>query len=137
MGRSHGVGLAIKDVSERTGLAAATIRMWERRYGFPSPVRTASGYRAYTEDDVDVLRRVVAFRNEGLSLPAALLRAREARPATDRPSLYGTIVAAGAPVASRRLTKATLRAISHAIEDETIARGAGPKLPVRTRASCR
>ena len=29
--------LAIKDIAERTGIAAGTIRMWEQRHGFPTP----------------------------------------------------------------------------------------------------
>jgi DICT domain-containing protein len=56
---------------------------------------------------------------------AALERAR-ATGDSDRPSLYGAILAAGAPVRPQTLRKATLLAISRAIEDETIARGAGP-----------
>ena len=52
--------LKIKDVAERTGVAAATIRMWEQRYGFPAPQRTASGYRQYSERDVEAIRTVVA-----------------------------------------------------------------------------
>lgn len=119
-------GLAIREVAERTGLAAGTIRMWEQRYGFPAPARTTSGYRSYTEADVELLRRVIALRGEGLSVAAALERAREGTGGTDRPSLYGAILAAGSPVRPQSLSKATLLAISRAIEDETIARGAGP-----------
>jgi DICT domain-containing protein len=118
-------GLAIKDVAARTGLAAGTIRAWEQRYGFPMPARTPSGYRSYSDADVALLRRVVVFRSEGLSLPAALERARLTG-GSDRPSLYGSILASGAPVRPQSLSKATLLAISRAIEDETIARGAGP-----------
>src|SRR3978361_419062 len=69
--------LAIKDVAERTGIAAGTIRMWEQRYGFPVPDRTPSGYRRYTEDDVDTLRKVLAPRHRGLSVPAAMHRAQD------------------------------------------------------------
>ena len=68
--------LAIKDVAERTGIAPGTIRMWEQRYGFPSPDRTASGYRRYTDDDVEALRRVASYRRLGLSIPAAIDRVR-------------------------------------------------------------
>jgi MerR family transcriptional regulator, light-induced transcriptional regulator len=120
--------LAIKDVAERTGIAAGTIRMWEQRYGFPVPERTPSGYRRYRTADVDTLRRVLALREDGLSVPAALARAREAgTEATDRPSIYGAILSGGElPVTPRLLRKRTLVAISKAIEDETIARGAGP-----------
>jgi DICT domain-containing protein len=119
-------GLAIKDVAERTGITAATIRIWEQRYGFPEPSRTPSGYRVYTEDDVDALRRVAALRETGLSVPAAVERARAASGASDRPSIYGAIAASEGVVASRRLRKRTLIAISRAIEDETLARAAGP-----------
>jgi DICT domain-containing protein/predicted DNA-binding transcriptional regulator AlpA len=119
-------GLAIKDVAERTGLAAATIRMWEQRYGFPAPQRTASGYRQYTEADVETLKRVLAFRETGLSVPAALARARRRTGETDRPSIYGAIATADAPVRPQRLRKSTLLAISRAIEDEAMARAAGP-----------
>ena len=119
-------GLAIKEVAERTGIAAATIRMWEQRYGFPEPARTASGYRMYTDDDVAALRRVSTLRDTGLSVPAALERARAAAGATDRPSIYGAIAGGDEPVPARRLRKRTLLAISRAIEDETLARAAGP-----------
>ena len=119
-------GLAIKDVAEKTGIAAATIRMWEQRYGFPEPARTPSGYRMYTDEDVEALRRVSTFRENGLSVPAALERARAASGATDRPSIFGAIAGADEPVPARRLRKSTLLAISRAIEDETLARAAGP-----------
>jgi DICT domain-containing protein len=119
-------GLAIKEVAERTGIAAGTIRMWEQRYGFPEPARTASGYRMYTDEDVEALRRVSTFRENGLSVPAALERARAASGSTDRPSIYGAIAAGDDPVPARRLRKSTLLAISRAIEDETLARAAGP-----------
>jgi DICT domain-containing protein len=119
-------GLAIKEVAERTGLAAGTIRMWEQRYGVPVPSRTASGYRVYSDEDVELLRRAVAFRERGLSVSAALERAGTFGTPTDRPSIFGAIASSGAPVRPRSLHKRTLTAISHAIEDEAIARAAGP-----------
>ena len=99
-------GLAIKDVAERTGIAAGTIRMWEQRYGFPEPERTTAGYRVYSEEDVEALRRVVAYRERGLSVPAAVDRARSSALATDRPSLYGVLAAGDAPLSARVLTQA-------------------------------
>ena len=119
-------GLAIKDVAERTGIAAATIRVWEQRYGFPEPERTPAGYRLYSDEDVAALKRVLALRETGLSVPAAVERARAAAGATDRPSLFGALATGQAPVQARRLSKPTLLAISRAIEDETMARAAGP-----------
>ena len=119
-------GLAIRDVAERTGLAAGTIRMWEQRYGAPVPSRAPSGYRVYSLQDVEMLRRAVAFRERGLSVPAALDRARTIGE-TDRPSIYGAIVSGGeAPATPRVLRKRTLIQLSRAIEDETLARAASP-----------
>jgi DICT domain-containing protein len=119
-------GLAIKDVAEQTGLAAGTIRMWEQRYGFPEPERTPSGYRVYTPHDVETLRRIVAYREGGLSVPAALDRARAAGDPTDRASIYGAIMAADGAGRPLVLAKRTLLAISRGIEDETLARAACP-----------
>ncbi len=119
-------GLAIKDVAERTGIAAGTIRRWEQRTGLPEPEGTAAGYRVYSEEDVEALRRVVAYRERGLAGPAAVDRARSSALATDRPSLYGVLAAGDAPLSARVLTKRTLIEVSRAIEDETISRAAAP-----------
>src|SRR5205085_10711693 len=115
--------LSISEVSARTGVAPGTLRMWEQRYGFPVPERTASGYRRYPSAVVDDVRRVVDLRGRGLSMSAAIERAAE-RPdlPTDRASLYAAV--AGLP--RRRLRKRTLIAISRAIEDEAIAGAAAP-----------
>ena len=120
--------LAIKDVAEQTGIAAGTIRMWEQRYGFPDPQRTASGYRRYGPDDVEALRRVVAYRHRGLSIPAAIERARETGGVSDRPSIYAAVRATDHGAQPQVLCKSTLVAISRAIEHETLARAAAPVL---------
>ena len=119
-------GLAIKDVAERTGIAAGTIRMWEQRYGFPEPERTTAGYRLYGEDDVEALRRVLALRERGLSVPAAVERVRGAEMGTDRPSLFAALSGGDQPIASQLLMKRTLLAISRAIEDEAMSRASSP-----------
>ena len=102
--------------------------MWEQRYGFPDPQRTPSGYRRYREEDVDVLCRAVGLREQGMSVPAALARARATtRARTDHPSIYGAIMASDtAPVRPRPLRKRSLLAISRAMEDEAMARAAAP-----------
>lgn len=45
-------GCSIRVVVNRTGVAADTLRVWERRYGFPKPDRRPGGSRIYSEDDV-------------------------------------------------------------------------------------
>jgi DICT domain-containing protein len=117
--------LAIKDLAEATGLAPGTIRMWEQRYGFPEPERTAGGYRQYTAHDVQTLRRALGFRERGLSVPAALERARARPGVSDSPSIYAA-VAGSAGVSARVLRKRTLLRLSRAIEDETLAHAAAP-----------
>jgi DICT domain-containing protein/predicted DNA-binding transcriptional regulator AlpA len=118
--------LAIKDVAERTGIAAGTIRMWEQRYGFPAPERTSSGYRRYTEDDVDALRKVLALRHRGLSVPAAISRAQDTGGASDHPSIYAAVAAQDVAARPLILKKATLIALSKAIEHEALALAAAP-----------
>jgi DICT domain-containing protein len=120
--------LAIKDVAEQTGLAAGTIRMWETRYGFPTPQRTPSGYRRYTHEDVEALRRVVALRHRGLSIPAAIDRARETGGPADHPSLYAAVASTDHAARPQVLRRSTLVALSRAIEHEALAHAASPVL---------
>ncbi len=48
--------LSIAAVERETGLSKDTLRVWERRYGFPAPMRDAFGERAYPVDQVERLR---------------------------------------------------------------------------------
>ena len=51
--------LPIRTVSRLTGLSTDTLRVWERRYGFPKPVRAASGLRLFSDEDLRRLTLVV------------------------------------------------------------------------------
>lgn len=48
--------LSIAAVERDTGLSKDTLRVWERRYGFPQPERDALGERQYPLDQVEKLR---------------------------------------------------------------------------------
>lgn len=50
-----------------TGVSAATLRAWERRYGIPAPQRTASAYRLYTDLDVELIKRVRELCDSGIA----------------------------------------------------------------------
>jgi MerR family transcriptional regulator, light-induced transcriptional regulator len=50
--------LSIGEVAEATAISPATIRVWERRYGRPRPVRLPSGHRRYHATEVRRLRCV-------------------------------------------------------------------------------
>lgn len=47
---------SIAAVERDTGLSKDTLRVWERRYGFPAPQRDASGQRVYSGEDIAKLR---------------------------------------------------------------------------------
>ncbi|WP_162891391.1 MerR family transcriptional regulator [Aeromicrobium sp. A1-2] len=49
-------GLRMREVSDRLGIPAPTLRSWERRYGLPTTVRSVGGHRRYTEDALNELR---------------------------------------------------------------------------------
>ena len=49
--------LSIGQICEETGLTADVIRVWERRYGFPVPVRRPSGHRRYQFEDLARLKQ--------------------------------------------------------------------------------
>lgn len=46
----------IHEVAELTGLQPARLRVWERRYSVVRPVRQGNGYRAYSGEQVALLR---------------------------------------------------------------------------------
>lgn len=49
-------GLNIAGAERATGLSKDTLRVWERRYGFPKPERDASGERLYPAEQIERLR---------------------------------------------------------------------------------
>jgi MerR family transcriptional regulator, light-induced transcriptional regulator len=59
------ITLSIAAVERDTGLSKDTLRVWERRYGFPSPRRDAVGERAYTLDHVEKLRVIKRLMDAG------------------------------------------------------------------------
>lgn len=61
----------IRVVSNETGVNAITLRAWERRYGLITPKRTEKGHRLYTEDDIRLIKQVVALLNRGIPISQA------------------------------------------------------------------
>jgi DNA-binding transcriptional MerR regulator/methylmalonyl-CoA mutase cobalamin-binding subunit len=58
--------------AELSGVRVELIRAWERRYGFPRPQRTPSGYRVYTQQDVALLKRLKQLTEEGVAIREAV-----------------------------------------------------------------
>ncbi len=55
----------IAAVERDTGLSKDTLRVWERRYGFPQPLRDNNDERLYPQDQLDKLRRIRHLMDHG------------------------------------------------------------------------
>ena len=69
--------LPIGEVARRTGVAVATLRAWERRYGLLDPQRTEGGHRRYGSADLARVRRMQQLLGDGWGADAAARQARE------------------------------------------------------------
>jgi len=56
---------SISDVERDIGVAKETLRVWERRYGFPRPHRDANGERLYPAEQVVRLSQVKRLLDQG------------------------------------------------------------------------
>ena len=129
--------LNINDASKSCGLSPSVLRIWELRYGWPSPRRRANGYRAYTAHQVQELKRVAQLVKTGTpisqlivdglprfpadgSLPQpprglprtkALVRSRDPRIKETQDAVIEALDTRNAPAAQERLQRAvwTLR----------------------------
>ncbi len=123
----RGSGLTISDLARRTGLTTATLRTWEARHGFPRPSRLRSGHRRYDEQDVALVRQVLRRRDAGVRLEVAIADAA-AGLGSPGPSVFATLRGRHPHLQPQRVHKATLVALSQAIEDECCAQARRPVL---------
>ncbi len=56
---------SIAAVERETRLSKDVLRVWERRYGFPQPVRDANGERCYPAEQVERLRLMKRLMDQG------------------------------------------------------------------------
>ena len=57
--------LTIAAVERDTRIGKDTLRVWERRYGFPAPLRDSNGERLYPLDQVERLRHIKRLLDAG------------------------------------------------------------------------
>ena len=119
--------LSISEVVTHTGVSDGTLRMWERRFGFPTPQRLPSGHRRYTERDLELIGRVASARAAGVSLAVAIARATR-QTAASPPSLFAALRRLRPDLEPRPLPKRLMLALSRAIEEESLSRAADPLL---------
>src|SRR4051812_44767786 len=106
--------------------------MWETRYGFPRAERLPSGHRRYPARTVDEVTEVLRRRDAGARLESAVSAVSAAStvagPGPIVPSVFADLRARHPELQPRTLRKATLLALSWAIEDECCARAQQPWL---------
>lgn len=85
------ISFTIASVEKETGLPKDTLRMWERRYGFPAPERDPGGDRVYPAAQVERLRLIKRLIDQGhrpgqlMALSPEALRTLPARDTGDEP----------------------------------------------------
>jgi DICT domain-containing protein len=114
-------GLSIGELARQTGVPVATLRSWEDRYGFPRPQRLPGGHRRYEKGDTALIAEILRLRESGMSLQAAIGQAA-ARGAEAELSVFAGLRRRHPGLLPQELTKATLLAITRAMEDECCAR---------------
>ena len=85
--------LHIREVVRITGLRREQLYMWQRRYGFPAPLRDAFGDRVYPADQVARLKLIKQLLSEGWRAGAVVPLAD-----TALQSMVGLAVAEPAPL---------------------------------------
>jgi len=108
-----------------TGVSRERLRTWERRHGFPLPVRAAGGPRRYRASDA---ARVVAVREAtegGVPVAHAIAQARTA-PVADRPGIDPDT--AGSLVSDLPLPLATVTGPEPLVVEYVNAAAAGSQL---------
>ncbi|WP_162801953.1 B12-binding domain-containing protein [Ornithinimicrobium murale] len=79
--------MRIGELAARTGVSAHVLRVWERRYGLLTPIRSTGGYRLYGPSDEWRVRETVRLRTTGLATAQAAAAALSAsRQASDDPT---------------------------------------------------
>ena len=100
-------GYSIRVASRLTAIEPDTLRMWERRYGFPVPTRTAGGSRVYSEDDVQRLLLVRRAMKVGYRPGEVVGRSA--------PEISQMIARSGPSIAASNEQPVSLDAVLHAL----------------------
>jgi MerR family transcriptional regulator, light-induced transcriptional regulator len=117
----NGATLSIGAMVKATGVGEATLRAWERRFGFPTPKREPSGHRRYSATDVDRVNAVLRNRSDGLSLAQSIEHViARGRPRAD--SVFARLREVRPELAAQGIGSREMGRLSRAVEDELGAR---------------
>lgn len=131
--------LTIAAVERDTRIGKDTLRVWERRYGFPSPLRDSNGERLYPLDQVERLRhikrlldagwrpgRVVGLPLQDLQSIGALVRPASAASASQTDAARDDTTLSAEPQALYRLLRAhDVIGLRRALMQSLLRRGLG------------
>lgn len=82
----------VNEVEERSKVPASTLRQWERRYGFPMPERSESGYRLYSDLDLKAIEAMRRHVEDGVPASRAADLVRKQAFAAEGPRPMGDLV---------------------------------------------
>jgi DNA-binding transcriptional MerR regulator len=126
--------MSVADVAQRVGVAAATLRAWERRYGIGPSARTTGGHRRYSNADIAALQRLQRLTQAGMPTGSAALLAFATTSHDDSAGAITDPAAAAAIPHSDRLAERFALAID-ALDPDRIARAADAVLADRGAVS--
>ena len=111
-------GFTVSAVARRLGVAPATLRTWDRRYGMSPSLRTAGAHRRYTEADLALLQRMQEFMLSGMPPGDACRAARNGSGAAaeddSQPGTCAVVPLASSDAQQRGLARAAARMDSEA-----------------------
>ena len=64
---------SVGDAARLLEVSPSTLRSWERRYGFPRPIRTSGGHRRYPAEMVGVLGHALRAKSPGIRHPSGVI----------------------------------------------------------------
>ena len=106
--------LKTSEAAAELNVSPNTLRAWERRFGYPVPMRTEGKHRIYTHGEIVALRDAL---KEGLSISSAISRARE-KLTGDTPVLVGALSACELDRADAAMEAAlALRSVERSVEE--------------------
>src|SRR6476660_8618959 len=91
------LGWPVGVVSERLGIAAPTLRAWDRRHGVGPSLRTAGNHRRYTELDMRRVQLMARLTAQGVPAQSAAdsVLGMDARAIADRLAAVGGAIGDG------------------------------------------
>jgi hypothetical protein len=70
----------VRVVSSMTGVGGRILRDWEKSYGLIVPARSKGGHRLYSVNDIKRIKRIKAYRDQGVALQALRTLVNGAKP---------------------------------------------------------